>query len=88
MPPIEKHYTVKELVAVLGWTRDRVSRRFKFHPRTVRDGKRFFVPQSVVEEVLEQLRINSRPMPTRRTGRPKSPRTVSPPPSAADKSLP
>lgn len=44
--------------------------RFKFHPRTLMDGKRFFLPQSLVEEVLEELRINSRPMYARR-GRPR-----------------
>jgi hypothetical protein len=70
MTVIEKHFQAKELVALLGWTRQRVSRRFKDHPRTVRDGRRFFVPQSVVEEVLEGLR-NSKP--TRR-GRPRGSR--------------
>jgi len=66
---IEKHFQAKELVALLSWSKNRVSRNFKFHPRTLRDGKRFFVPESVVKEVLEKLRINSRPMNVRR-GRP------------------
>lgn len=68
---VEKHFQPKELIALLGWSKQRVSRHFKFHPRTLRDGRRFFIPQSVVEEVLEQLRINSRPMLARR-GRPRN----------------
>jgi hypothetical protein len=71
---IEKQFQVKELVERLGWSRKRVAGHFKFHPRTVRDGKRYWVPQSVVEEELEKLRKNSRPMNVRR-GRPRKPRT-------------
>jgi hypothetical protein len=72
---IEKHFQVKELAELLGWSRKRVARNFKFHPRTLRDGKRYFVPQSVVEEILEKLRINSRPLNVR-GARPRLPHTV------------
>lgn len=79
---IEKLYQAKELVALLGWSKNRVSRKFKFHPRTVRDGKRFWVPQSVVEEVLEELRTNTKPRTTRR-GRPRGSRNSVPPSPAS-----
>jgi hypothetical protein len=72
---IDKLFEVKELRALLSWSKNRVSRNFKFHPRTVRDGKRFFVPESVVEEVLDRLRTNSKARTTRR-GRPRGSRNA------------
>lgn len=65
MAAIEKYYTAKELVPLLSWTRQRISRHFKHHPLTVRDGRRFFVPHSVVEQTLLRMR-NSTPKPVRR----------------------
>lgn len=69
MSALEKHYTVKELVLLLGWSKQRVSRHFKHHPLTVRDGWRFFIPQSAVDQVLARMRNNHPPTPARR-GRP------------------
>jgi hypothetical protein len=61
---IEKHYNVKELCEMLGWTRHRVYRRFKGHPLVMKDGNRIFVPHSVVAYTIQQLRLppNLRPV--------------------------
>jgi len=55
-PIIQKHYNVKELVTILGWTRQRVYLRFKTHPEVIRDGNRIFVPESVLKETILRLR--------------------------------
>jgi hypothetical protein len=65
---IEKHYAVKELAALLGWSRTRVARHFKYHPRTVRDGVRYFIPHSAVEEELAKMR-NDAPSAVRKAQR-------------------
>jgi hypothetical protein len=69
-PIIEKHYNVKELIAILGWTRQRVYRNFKHHPEVLRDANRIFVPESVLQEMILRLRHHPGPKPVRR-GRPK-----------------
>jgi hypothetical protein len=65
---IPQHYNVKELVALLGWTRQRVYRKFKDNPLVMRDGNRIFVPESVVQETI--MRLRQRPAKPVRRGRP------------------
>lgn len=74
MAAIEKHYTVKELVQLLSWSTTRIRKNFKYHPLTVRDGGRFFVPHSVVEAVLAQKQNRASVLKPRRRGRPMKPR--------------
>jgi len=63
---IEKHYNVKQLCEMLGWTRHRVYRRFKGHPLVMKDGNRIFVPHSVVAQMIQQLRLPENLRPARR----------------------
>ncbi len=63
---IEKHYNVKQLCEMLGWTRHRVYRRFKEHPLVMKDGNRIFVPHSVVAHTIQQLRLPPDLRPVRR----------------------
>ena len=67
---IEKHYNVKQLIETLGWTRQRIYKKFKKHPLVVKDGNRIFVPHSVVVQVIQQLRTRQ-PTPGRRGRAPK-----------------
>jgi hypothetical protein len=79
MAIIQKHYSVKELVSILGWTRQRIYLKFKNHPEVMRDGNRIFVPESVLQEMILQLR--QRPVKPVRRGRPPKKKKKEPPPS-------
>ena len=71
MSAIEKHYNVKELIEMLGWTRHRIYRKWKNHPLVMRDGNRIFVPHSVVERTISDLRQRGNPKLVRRGPKPK-----------------
>ena len=66
---IEKHYNVKQLIEMLGWTRQRIYKKFRGHALVLKDANRIFVPHSVVVEAIQQLRQGRPPKPGRR-GRP------------------
>jgi hypothetical protein len=68
MPIIQDHYPAKKVAAILGWSRQRVYRKFKDHPEVMRDGKQIFIPESTLQETILQLR--QRPAKPVRRGRP------------------